>query len=334
MPYIGKSPLTGNYNKLDSITGSFNGSTTAFNLTVGSNALSPVRAETLLVSLNGVIQQAATDYTVSGTQITFTTAPASSDTCFIIAFGEKLDIGTPSDATVTSAKLSGDLTLPGKLTAAGDTAAGDNASIGYTATEGLILTGQGSTSDITIKNDADQNVMTNPTGTQTAAFAGHVTVAGDVTVTGGIIFDDETLDIYDEGTFSPVLRPYTTEFDSVTYDSIRFGRYVIVGHICHFSFSLRTNAITKGSGSGTISVWGLPVVPVNVANHYKVFHAEAITDSFAGEQPSTFQMHLAASGSFYYSSDTTTSHIALAVTDIDTGTGKNWVSCSGVYETA
>jgi len=115
MPYIGKSPLTGNYNKLDSITGSFNSSTTAFNLTVGSNALTPVRAETLLVSLNGVIQQAATDYTVSGTQITFTTAPASSDTCFIIAFGEKLDIGTPSDATVTSAKLSGNLVTPGTL---------------------------------------------------------------------------------------------------------------------------------------------------------------------------------------------------------------------------
>jgi hypothetical protein len=188
MPYIGKSPLTGNYNKLDSITGSFNGSTTAFNLTVGSNALTPVRAETLLVSLNGVIQQAATDYTVSGTQITFTTAPASSDACFIIAFGEKLDIGTPSDATVTSAKLSGDLTLPGKLTAAGDTAAGDNAAIGYTAAEGLILTGQGSTSDITIKNDADANVMTVATGTTVAAFASAPTgiITDQFHVTGGV----------------------------------------------------------------------------------------------------------------------------------------------------
>ena len=38
---------------------------------------------------------------------------------------------------------------------AGDTAAGDNAAIGYTSAEGLILTGQGSTSDVTIKNDAD-----------------------------------------------------------------------------------------------------------------------------------------------------------------------------------
>jgi len=48
----------------------------------------------------------------------------------------------------------------------GDTAAGDNAAIGFTAAEGLILTGQGSTNDITVKNDADASVFVVPTGTQ------------------------------------------------------------------------------------------------------------------------------------------------------------------------
>jgi len=37
--------------------------------------------------------------------------------------------------------------------------------MGYTAAEGLILTGQGSTSDVTIKNDADATVLSIPTGT-------------------------------------------------------------------------------------------------------------------------------------------------------------------------
>ena len=46
-----------------------------------------------------------------------------------------------------------------------DTSAGDNAAIGYTSAEGLILTGQGSTSDVTIKNDADATVLSIPTGT-------------------------------------------------------------------------------------------------------------------------------------------------------------------------
>jgi hypothetical protein len=53
----------------------------------------------------------------------------------------------------------------GTVEATTDTAAGDNAAIGYTAAEGLILTGQGSTSDVTIKNDADATVMSIPTGT-------------------------------------------------------------------------------------------------------------------------------------------------------------------------
>ena len=66
----------------------------------------------------------------------------------------------------------------GKLTASGDTAAGDNASLGYTSAEGAILTGQGSTSDITLKNDADADVLTVATGqTAIARVGGDQTLA-------------------------------------------------------------------------------------------------------------------------------------------------------------
>ena len=58
-----------------------------------------------------------------------------------------------------------------------DTASGNNASIGFTATEGLILTGQGSTNDITIKNDADTAILNVATGTTTASFPGQVSSA-------------------------------------------------------------------------------------------------------------------------------------------------------------
>ena len=59
----------------------------------------------------------------------------------------------------------------------GDTSSGDNAAIGYTSAEGLILTGQGSTNDVTIKNDADQDVIEIPTGTQNVTFAGNIVIA-------------------------------------------------------------------------------------------------------------------------------------------------------------
>ena len=63
----------------------------------------------------------------------------------------------------------------------GDTAAGDNAAIGYTAAEGLILTGQGSTNDVTIKNDADADVIEIPTGTTNVTVVGGLGVGKVVT---------------------------------------------------------------------------------------------------------------------------------------------------------
>jgi hypothetical protein len=80
-----------------------------------------------------------------------------------------------STVTVVGNAVLASLDVTGVATAAtfepdGDTAAGDNAAIGYTAAEGLILTGQGSTSDITLKNDADGTVFTVPTGTDDVLF--------------------------------------------------------------------------------------------------------------------------------------------------------------------
>jgi len=70
--------------------------------------------------------------------------------------------GATSSGVITAATLE----------ATGDTAAGDNAAIGFTSAEGLILTGQGTTGDVTIKNDADALVAHVPTGTTGVTFAG------------------------------------------------------------------------------------------------------------------------------------------------------------------
>ena len=80
--------------------------------------------------------------------------------------------------------VAGDLTAAGTLKATGDTAAGDGAALGFTAAEGLILTGQGSTNDVTIKNDADADVIEIPTGTVNVTVAGDLTAAGTLKATG------------------------------------------------------------------------------------------------------------------------------------------------------
>ena len=106
MAYIGKRPLQGNYKKLSDISGSFNGSTTAFTLQSAGVNVSPQSEENCIISISGVMQEPGTAYTISGNTITFTGAPASSDTFFGVVLGDTLDIGTPSDSTVSASSLS------------------------------------------------------------------------------------------------------------------------------------------------------------------------------------------------------------------------------------
>jgi len=101
--YIGKTPALGNYQKCDAITTS---ATATYNLLVGSVAVSPETANNCIVSLNGVIQAPTDAYTISGSQIIFNSALTSADVIdFILILGDVLDIGTPSDSTVSLAKL-------------------------------------------------------------------------------------------------------------------------------------------------------------------------------------------------------------------------------------
>lgn len=103
MAYIGKQPLVGNFVKLDAITTS---ATTTFNLTNGGVAYYPQSANNCLVSLNGILQAPTDSYTISGSTIVFSSALTTSDVIdFIIVLGDVLNIGTPSDNTVSLAKL-------------------------------------------------------------------------------------------------------------------------------------------------------------------------------------------------------------------------------------
>jgi len=62
-------------------------------------------AEDIMVMLNGVTQVPGTDYNVSGTTLTFTTAPVAGMNILVYFLGIAANIGTPSDGTVTTAKI-------------------------------------------------------------------------------------------------------------------------------------------------------------------------------------------------------------------------------------
>ena len=112
MAYIGKEPQVGNYSVLDALSAS---STASYTMQLGSTNFTPESANHLIVSLNGVIQKPGSSYTVSGSTITFSSSLTSSDSIdFIIALGNVLDIGTPSDNTIATAKIVDDAVTPAK----------------------------------------------------------------------------------------------------------------------------------------------------------------------------------------------------------------------------
>ena len=113
-----------------------------------------------------------------------------------------------------------------------DTAAGDDANIGWTAGEGLILTGQGSTNDITIKNDADADVIKIATGGTTTTFTGDVTMTGTTpTLTIGDAGAEDTAIVFDGNA-----QDFHIGLDD-TADDLVIGKGSALGTTTHMAFT-------------------------------------------------------------------------------------------------
>jgi len=114
MAYIGRQLVRGQNRVLDDISSSFNGSTTAFNLTVSSSSSPPASVNQLWIIIGGILQKPGTDFTVADAVITFTTAPASTLSFWGMIQGDTSDINSPADASVTPSKIanSGDFAFP------------------------------------------------------------------------------------------------------------------------------------------------------------------------------------------------------------------------------
>ena len=104
MPYIGKTPTVGNFQVCDAIS-VVNGQA-AYTLQVGGVNVAPESANHMLVSLNGILQKPGSSFTISGSTMTFASNLATGDVIdFVQILGNVLDLGQPSDDTVTAAKL-------------------------------------------------------------------------------------------------------------------------------------------------------------------------------------------------------------------------------------
>ena len=178
MAYIGPEPKLGRNREVDDISSGFNGSTTAFTLQVGGSNASPGTANDIVVSLGGVIQNPNTDYTIAGSTLTFTTAPANGLGFFALILGQSVDssVSTPSDGSVTSAKIVDGAVTGSKLAKPIDLA--DNEKIRF-----------GTGNDLEIFHNASNSVI-NDAGTgdlllQLGGSTKFQVATGGVALTGG-----------------------------------------------------------------------------------------------------------------------------------------------------
>ena len=98
MAYIGTDI---NYGNIASQTGVGDGTTTP----IATLDYTVPTSSSIMVTLDGVTQVPTTDYTASGTTLTFTSTVASPIAILVYFLGRSLDIGTPADNTVTNAKM-------------------------------------------------------------------------------------------------------------------------------------------------------------------------------------------------------------------------------------
>ena len=229
MPFIGTQPEVGGYSVLDALTAS---ATASYTLQKDSANFSPSSANQLLVSLNGVIQKPGTSFTVSGSTLTFSSALTSSDSIdFILAMGEPLLVGTPSDGTINADKLASNAVTNAKV------ASGISAS---KLTTGTLPTAQMASGTVLQTKFINQFVNASQTTfTVTGAIGG-----------GGLFGGSQGNRTYNQAGSTITITPSSTSSKLVVYATVYFTSFGAVATTAHgIMVSLNDNANTGGTGA-------------------------------------------------------------------------------------
>ena len=267
MAYLGRQPVIGNFVKLDAIS-VVNGQAAYTMQNNSVNFTDYATVNQFLVSLNGVIQAPTSSFTVSGSTLTFASNLATGDVIdFIIVFGNSLSAGTPTDATVTSAKLATLTSAMNFQGAASDMRLNfDTTDTVANATPLMAITAKNKTDSVaqlsmrreSAVDDGYIALSTQPTG---GAVTERVRIhsCGVMSATQGIALgvgtantSSNVLDDYEEGTWTGTISDGT---NNATMGS-NTGGYIKIGSLVVLTGYFTISSL--GSVSGNLRLTGLP----------------------------------------------------------------------------
>jgi hypothetical protein len=177
-------------------------------------------------------------------------------------------------------------------------------------------------------------------GIDTLTPATRLDVNGSIRASTGILFGTDTasantLDDYEEGVWTVELSA-ATPFTSITYDSVRSGKYTKIGNIVICYFSIRTDAISGGAGD--VSISNLPFTIVNQPQFNAgggTIYSSGNLGAFAGDVPSSILAAVNTTRALLnYRATSNGNSVTLDVSDLDTGADKNWMNGMIIYSTS
>ena len=250
----------------------------------------PVSVQSILVTLNGVVQTDTSGYTLqNGNELVTQSALNAGVSVNVLHLGfSTVSRNSFTDGSITASALQ-DLTITGTKIAnstitSSKLAAGTAiANIGYTPH--------------------------NPTSNSTQSYAAAVTFSGAINTNGNIVFpgsanpsvDANTLDEYREGDFSPTLVPATIGGTPISL-STTAGKFIKIGRLVRVSIRMVISSLGVGN-SGSLKIGSLPFTinnSGNVINEYSSIlttNTTSMTNPHVTTIPNTLTLQITTDGS-------------------------------------
>ena len=135
-----------------------------------------------------------------------------------------------------------------------------------------------------------------------------------------------TLDDYEEGTWTPTYTSASGSFSSITYAPVS-GRYTKIGNVVTIILNMGTDAISTGTASGDVRVSGLPFTPPAAVPASGISSRNWGTNNPHAIVMQGSQTYLLA----YYKATSAGTSVACQVSDLSTASDKNYIQSTFSY---